>query len=65
MKKGRFIYKGIVIETIGNNAVLIKDEDGKIKKRSLRDVKKIFNETSVWEGDVKYSNKFTLTFYHF
>lgn len=33
---------GIVIEIIGKSAIIIKNEERKPKKRSVRDMKKIF-----------------------
>lgn len=40
--EGHFIGKEEILERCGQTAVLIKDENGKIKKRSMRNIKKNF-----------------------
>ncbi|KRH93975.1 hypothetical protein M153_4580001, partial [Pseudoloma neurophilia] len=40
-EKGRFLEKGTVISECGKGAVLIQKEDGKIVKKSHRDVKRV------------------------
>ncbi|KRH92878.1 hypothetical protein M153_2339000445 [Pseudoloma neurophilia] len=40
-EKGRFFEEGAVISKCGNGAFLIQKRDGKIVKRSLRDVKRV------------------------
>lgn len=43
-RKGRFIYLGTVIQKCIEKSYLIKDDMGKIRKKNIKDLKKVISD---------------------